>query len=132
MLRYASGDSELRRTVLAEAQGRLDAALAGLTPYLPPQDDGPRQANCPSGEPYVVIRTGDEGHATADDAIEAWREKVLPYVSQRRKGSLDMLWWRIRPEIDAQILDGTNALLWHVYSRLALTHDVVTEAPLHA
>lgn len=74
----------------------------------------------PTGEPYIELCNGyirPEGApafrcGTAEEAIAAWRNGVLAYVSQRGGA----LYWRCRPVLDRY----DNGYV--VYSRLLVSH----------
>ena len=113
----------------AAAEIALGVAMRELAADLPPQEDGPCQSVSPAGELYAVVRAWDCGsmstHSTSGEAIQEWRRRLLVYVSVCRG---DILWWRNRPEIDAQIPFGETKARWAVYSRLAIGDPVSTDA----
>jgi hypothetical protein len=114
-----------------DAEITLAVAIISLEPDLPPQEFGPRCAIALNGVPYDVIASeihpGEgmewKGHSTPAAAIAAWKRALLEYVVTH---SGDVLWWRIKPEIDCRIPFGETQPRWLVYSRLTIGNEADT------
>ncbi len=119
-----------------DAEIALAAALLSIEDVLPIQKDGVNREYAANSLPYIVVSSWaiersvrfhlKFGHGTSAKAIASWKRAILEYAAEQDG---DVLWWRVRPEVNALVAFGETKARWFVYSRLLIGHmaDVSVE-----
>ena len=100
------------------AVNKVQSDLNEIVAAIPlPQSEAPGAPTNWNGEQFTIVRGGG---CRPQDAIAHWLEQFNAEIQGKEDG---MIWWRMRPEIQAARDFATGIPFWQVYSRFVVTTE---------